>query len=454
MSASPFLNRGLRVALPLLLAGSITIWACVGGPQHLPNTWWAGQGPVISHQNFPADCALCHTTRDWRTLKEDFQFDHAVETGVALAGAHSTAQCLRCHNDRGPVAVFAQRGCAGCHEDVHQGQLGGNCRNCHEEHDWRPQGQIAEHQQTRFPLLGAHAATTCERCHPGIGSGAIEVLSIDCAGCHQDDLARAQNPDHLAQGWVQDCETCHLPTRWTGAGFRHEGFQLTGQHLVVDCEACHVGGVFSALPTDCFACHDQDYQLALDPDHPGLGFPQDCERCHGTFAWLPAKFNHYWVGSNCVDCHLAEYQATTDPDHLASGFSQQCADCHRTNTWVPANFDHQGITSGCVDCHLDDFQATNDPNHQAAGFPQDCEICHNTNTWQGATFDHDFPITSGDHKNLDCVDCHLVPGNYASFSCIDCHEHNKSDMDQEHQGESGYVYASQACLQCHPDGKE
>jgi cytochrome c7-like protein len=398
--------KALRLAVPVVLAASLTVLACVSGSLGGPGEWWSGHGPVIAHENFPGECTLCHTTENWQTLKENFTYDHEAETGFALVGAHEQAQCLRCHNDRGPVQMFASQGCGGCHQDVHQGRLGAECESCHEQTNWSPTGQIAEHARTRFPLIGAHAAITCDRCHPGIGSGIFEVLNTECVSCHQATLARATEPDHMAQGWVQNCEECHLPTIWKGAGFRHRTFPLTGAHKQADCTVCHQGGVYSGLP------------------------------------------------NQCVDCHLDNYLATTDPDHQVGGFSQNCESCHSTNAWRPAGFDHTGVTSGCVDCHLDNYQATTNPDHAVAGFPQTCETCHSTNSWFGATFDHRFPINSGNHKNLDCIECHLNPGNFADFSCIDCHEHRQSKVDGEHNGVSGYVWSTAGCYQCHPDGRE
>ncbi len=137
--------------------------------------WWAGLGPVLPHDSFPSECTLCHLENDWQSLRDDFHFDHEKETGVPLLGAHAEARCLRCHNDRGPVAVFTARGCGGCHEDVHTGDLGLQCTTCHRESTWQPVGQIELHAQTRFPLDGVHAMTSCRRCHPGAPVG--ELLS-------------------------------------------------------------------------------------------------------------------------------------------------------------------------------------------------------------------------------------------------------------------------------------
>lgn len=372
--------------------------------------WWAARGPVIPHDSFPTDCSLCHKGGSWNELVDDFTFDHEAETGVALVGAHDTAECLRCHNDRGPVARFADRGCAGCHEDVHQGDLGQNCSDCHEPRTWQPVELIAKHAGTRFPLIGAHAAVGCWQCHAGSAVGNFSGTSVECATCHGAALAAtsapgSSAPDHQVQGWTQSCDECHIPTTWSGGGFNHAAFPLTGAHAPLDCSACHSGGGFTGVPSDCLSCHTPEYNAA--PAHVAQSFPTDCAACHSTSAWTGATFDHAAVG----------------------------------------------ITSGCVDCHLGDFTATTAPNHMAAGFPTSCESCHGTNTWNGASFNHSFPINSGDHKDLDCTDCHTNQSSFAVFSCVTCHTHSQSEMADEHDRVPGYVWSSPACLSCHMNGR-
>ena len=204
---------GLALALLLLVA------ACIAqgtdfSKQHL---WWSGLGPVLPHDTFPADCSTCHVGNDWQTLVADFSFDHLERTGVPLYGAHAGAKCLLCHNDRGPTAVFQRQGCIGCHEDPHAGQLGPTCTRCHQESTWEPQNQIALHASTRFPLIGVHAQTACHRCHPGIETGKVLPTDVECLTCHQSDLARATNPNHVGLGWVDRCNRCHLPRTWNQA---------------------------------------------------------------------------------------------------------------------------------------------------------------------------------------------------------------------------------------------
>ena len=214
--ANPMRIRSNKSRLALIAALSFLVVACVldrpgSGELH---RWWSGLGPVLPHDTFPGDCKLCHVGKGWNDLTEDFQFDHKKETGVPLNGAHGRAKCLRCHNDRGPVAVFQAKGCAGCHEDYHYGELGRECTSCHGEQTWRPQGQIARHYRTRFPLTGAHASVACHRCHPGSRVGNFLPTNPECLSCHRDEINNANNPPHIPLGYVNNCDRCHMPTFW------------------------------------------------------------------------------------------------------------------------------------------------------------------------------------------------------------------------------------------------
>lgn len=206
-------------ALALSAAVGCLAVACAvqGHDSAAQRLWWAGFGPVLPHDTFPGDCSLCHAGNDWQRVTEDFEFNHAKETGVELQGAHNRATCLRCHNDRGPVAVFTARGCIGCHEDVHTGTLGSECTTCHTQETWQPFGQRELHDRTRFPLIGVHASTACHRCHPGAEVGRFTPTDAECVTCHASDLARATNPNHVALGWIDRCDRCHLPRTWEQA---------------------------------------------------------------------------------------------------------------------------------------------------------------------------------------------------------------------------------------------
>ena len=204
-------NKPLLATLSLLAL--LAACALTPGPGNAGrHRWWAALGPVIPHDDFPADCTLCHLGSEWQELVPDFEFDHAAETGVPLQGAHAEARCLRCHNDRGPVDQFMAQGCAGCHEDVHRGTLGVRCTDCHNERVWYPDGMVTMHDRTRFPLYGVHAVTACVRCHPGATAGQFVPTDTECVTCHESDLLQTTN--HVGLGWTNRCDRCHQPTKW------------------------------------------------------------------------------------------------------------------------------------------------------------------------------------------------------------------------------------------------
>ena len=124
---------------------------------------------------------------------------------------------------------------------------------------------------------------------------------------------------------------------------------------------------------------------------------------------------------------------------------RSCSSCHQGGVYT-------GLSTSCVSCHMPQYQATTNPNHAAAGFSTVCTACHNTTAWQGATFNHAFPITSGNH-HVACNQCHLNPGTYIQFTCTNCHAHTQGTMANHHASVPGYSWVSQACYQCHPQGR-
>jgi hypothetical protein len=211
-----------RRALPCIGLFAVLIVACtVAAPRQGDlHRWWSGIGLVVEHKTFPADCRLCHLGAQWNEIVPEFRFDHAKQTGVPLHGAHAEAKCLRCHNDRGPVAVFQSKGCVGCHEDAHFGELGSDCASCHGETTWRVPNARVKHLHTRLPLIGAHMQVACHRCHSGAWVANFRPTDPDCVSCHYDEMAATTNPPHLGLGWVDNCDRCHQPTQWRHAVVR------------------------------------------------------------------------------------------------------------------------------------------------------------------------------------------------------------------------------------------
>jgi hypothetical protein len=444
------------------------------------------------HGDFVDDCETCHGPDGWVPAVIGEGFDHG-RYGFPLTGSHVTTSCRSCHSSL--EFTLASSPCVDCHLDVHRGELGTDCALCHSTRNFIDRAdEVLMHRMSRFPLSAAHLAVDCEGCHPLQPEGGLQYVNtpVECEACHLSDFLATTNPNHVEAGFDRDCSLCHSAIVWPRARFDHDasGFPLTGAHRGIGCNPCHTGGVFAALPSDCFSCHADDYQQASG--HVSGGFSQNCDDCHSTTTWDGATFDHSFfalngghagldcaqchtsgepgpIPSDCYSCHSDDYQQA--PGHVSGSYSQSCDDCHSTATWDGATFDHpffplagghaglgcqQCHTSGdpgpipadCYSCHSADYLQA--PDHQALNFSQDCESCHDTTIWSDVDFSHSFPL-AGPH-NRSCTDCHTT-GSTATFSCEGlCHEHTQSEMADDHSEVNGYSFDSLACYSCHPDG--
>ena len=386
-------------------------------------------------ESLKIDCKICHTQEEWAVNPETFAFDHG-KTKFLLEGQHKNTDCKLCHSNL--VFSEAPNECSQCHTDVHSNTLGEDCAQCHTPHSWIVTNTTEIHQQSRFPLLGAHATADCYDCHSQENFLRFEPLNVECIDCHRQDYTATTQPNHANAGYSFNCEDCHKMSafEWSSSGFNHDFFPLTEAHAIGDCFQCHTNNNFSTISADCISCHQADYNASSNPSHTAAGISQNCEECHTTKpGWKPASF----------DQHNEFYVIQGAHTRIAT----DCFACHEGN--------YQNTPNTCFACHSAEYNQTTDPQHTAANFPTDCQACHNENAWEPATFDHDgqyFPIYSGKHNgewNL-CADCHTNSNNYAVFSCLNCHEHNQTDTDKDHDEVNDYVYESNSCLSCHPTG--
>ncbi len=407
-----------------------------------------------------------------------------AETGGAqispglLARPHAelegAANCTKCHGlRREPVSQM----CLACHRDIAWSVEAGRgyhardakqqeCSKCHPDHAGRDFALISwpdkardrfDHARAGWPLAGKHARLACHDCHkPAFQSPAVIALAPgkdqarawiglgpSCALCHsRRDIHRG------ALG--KDCAKCHSQTAWTPAtSFDHSRteFPLTGAHLKVTCEKCHLAPalklatdkdghrvpLYKPLPhQECAACH-------ADP-HTGR-FGAACSKCHVTDDWKR-------VGKERFDHNLTRYPLRGG--HL----SVRCEQCHDPKS--PAGRKPPFAT--CGSCHADAHagQAT------LAGRAVDCAACHDVSGWKPATYTVDqhktaaYPL-EGAHRTVSCASCHRKSpaGAYAARlgsagvairmmheRCRDCHE-------DAHGGQLATTEGRGACEPCH-----
>jgi hypothetical protein len=399
------------------------------------NEYSAAANPNHAAGGFPTTCENCHTPGGWRPAL----FDHA-QTAFALTGAHLRADCARCHV--GGRYQGTAKDCYSCHQSSYDSAGNPNhrasgistqCQSCHNTGAWKPAN--FDHNSTRFALTGAHQRTECAKCHAG---GRYTGTPSDCWSCHQANYGATTNPNHAASNLPHDCQTCHATSAWRPATVDHNRtrFPLTGAHTRVDCARCHVGGRYTGTASDCWSCHQANYNGTTNPNHAAASLPRECQTCHTTSAWRPATVDHSQTRFPLTGAHTRV----------------DCAKCHVGGRYT-------GTPSDCYACHQANYAGTTNPNHGAASFPTQCVSCHTTTAWRPASFDHDgryFPIYSGKHRGKwsSCSEYHVAPGNYKAFECIRCHKHsNRAEVDDKHKEVQGYVYSSAACYQCHSRGR-
>ncbi len=421
-------------------------------------------------------------------------------TNFPLVGRHRTVACIECHLNG--VFEGTPTTCEICHwerrqDDRYELRLGTHCADCHEPFTWK---QVAPNKwnheaATGYPLEGVHRTLDCVECH---GERSFIGTTVDCFGCHESDYRESDNPDHIAAGFSTECKLCHVNNNsWKEALFSHSTYPLKGQHTLADCSDCHGSGQYAGLPSECFFCHQADYNSTRDPSHSDAGFPTACEYCHGTEAntWEGAVFTHSnfplngkhrladcsnchssgqykGLPSECVFCHRDDYNNTRDPNHKQSNFPFDCEACHGTQaiTWEGAKFNHdsfplkgqhavidcsechssgkyEGLPSVCVFCHLEDYLNAKDPDHKQLGFHTDCEVCHGTDavSWENVNISHSqyWPL-QGAHTELDCSQCHVKNLNPPQ-ECVNCHREDFDSTEDPNHTTAGFPTDCELC---------
>src|SRR5260370_36284690 len=105
--------------------------------------------------------------------------------------------------------------------------------------------------------------------------GNSNTTPMDCPAFHIKNYNTTTNPNHVQGGFPTTCVMCHTTIAWSPANFDHSKtvFPLTGFHVSVACNSCHIGGNFATAPTNCAGGHLKDYTSTTNPNHTQAGFP-------------------------------------------------------------------------------------------------------------------------------------------------------------------------------------
>jgi hypothetical protein len=307
------------------------------------------------------ECSECHDVKGFKPSLFTVAMHAAAK--YPLEGQHEKVACSKCHIPKGADTVFKiiSTACLACHVDVHKGQFAGSphknrCEDCHTVQSFHSaKFTLAQHNQTRFPLTGAHIAVQCDACHKPRGKE-VSAAPVNyrfedrsCTACHVDPH-NGQFDERMkkarADGSLAGCEACHTTGSWhTISGFDHSttSFLLLGAHRAVVCSGCHLpenlqttlkNVDFKKAPARCEGCHEDAHASQFSK----YGNPPRCDDCHNSMRWRPSTFDHE-AGSAfslkgahqavpCAQCHFLFRQVNGRKVLYYKPTLKECAGCH------------------------------------------------------------------------------------------------------------------------------
>ena len=285
---------------------------------------------------FGSNCLNCHSETTFEIDGNAEVLNHNVSR-FPLIGAHAQTACEGCHTSDGQFTnIESFNDCLDCHTDYHQGAFAnGNgeaaCDNCHSVYRFLPAlFGVNEHEQTTFPLDGAHLAQPCVFCHQEAGIPVYTWESTMCLNCHETTHGQQFQDYRQDDNW---CENCHKTSAWSDLSFKHgdTNFPLTGKHDELTCVHCHKEHdrviQYEISEKACSDCHSDV--------HADQFQPKNCEYCHTTNYWNIPKFDHL---------NLTQYPL--DGHHI----QLKCGECHKYAADIET-IRFKPLGSRCQDCH-------------------------------------------------------------------------------------------------------
>jgi len=194
-----------------------------------------------------------------------------------------------------------------------------------------------------------------------------------------------------------------------GEKFDHltTGYELTGEHALLECGDCHIGGVFETLPKVCADCHDNVIAIGKPSIHIVTESP--CDTCHNTTGFLAsAIMDHSILERVCTACHDGITATGKSINHLNS--TNACEACHNTNSWDHVDYvNHDAVIGTCgITCHTVGTPGTSQPpvpTHISTQVNDVCGGCH---------------LPEGDNPSWPLI-CKAISHTWVAGLCSSCH---------------------------------
>jgi len=305
---------------------------------------------------------------------------------------------------------------------------------------------------TFFPATNAVAAdsrATSVSDHLRTGFALLgRHAQIECQECHVQGVFK---------GTPRQCQLCHTQGSRTATTFKPVNHVITTQ----PCELCHVSTVtwtgarfqhVGVAPGSCMTCHNGSTASGKPSNHPIT--TASCDSCHRTTAWLPAGFNHLGVvPGTCISCHNGSTATGKPSNHIVT--SASCDACHRTTAWIPASFSHTTVAPGtCITCHNGTTATGKSGTHFIT--TRSCDGCHTTTAWTPIRYTHLSSAYSAHNAGVTCTGCHktnneVISWQYGAYApyCAGCHAGRyKQDSHKKTESPTTVFYTVEELKNC------
>ena len=302
----------------------------------------------------------------------------------------------------------------------------------------------------------------CVSCHKAPGKDVTEFPEhASCLNCHRQQFFARERPV------PKICSNCHVKatpldtSRLPFPGPGKKGFHLSfshEKHADVDCADCHQTKEPQERPRSlkhatCFACHNQESELAPLPSNCDTCHKLDgIQRAHAMLAQQPAtdysQFKHDNQNHARLPCLLCHRRENNSPQPTLPGKAAHtpCTGCHAQQFANPASaictICHTDAQSGKVKAFppLRSFDATFDhAKHNSVA----CATCHRRN--RGGV---GLSIPSRLNAHVTCFSCHTQ-----NTSCSTCHQPGRlvRTPEQARAFRVGFSHARHelGCAACH-----
>jgi cytochrome b subunit of formate dehydrogenase len=323
---------------------------------------------------------------------------------------------------------------------VASAQDNGTCLECHND----PDMDVAF--DTNAFVQSVHADFSCIDCHAdleGTEDGHDDVKPVDCAACHEDEVAAYLASEHgkaTGDGVTEAaaCADCHgLP------------------HSMLSSSASNAPTHFANIPGTCGTCHAKPEIMARYTTRRSNAVVDYSNSVHGVV--LAAGGKHAAV---CTDCHGTHaIHKGTDPksDMFWQRIPQTCGACHQEISEKFAMSVH-GIAAAegkreapvCTDCHGEHSIAAVEEVRSSAGpahIPETCGQCHGAEriasrfSMPGEVFDSYMQSYHGLASQI---------GGVAAANCASCHGYHDILPSSDTNSTIHASNLPMTCGKCHP----